>query len=178
MKIILVMVASADGKTTKWTESAVHGWSSKEDSEHFRSLKSKHRLIVMGRKTYEHVKNEIVLSPNILRIVMTQRPADFSGDTVAGQLEFTDEPPVTLVRRLESLGFDTMLLVGGSELNGGFLEDKLINECYLTIEPRFFGSGKSIFADTKIDVQLQLMELHKLNEQGTLMVHYSLQYDH
>lgn len=178
MKIILVMVASADGKTTKWEESAVHGWSSKEDKEHFQSLKTEHRLIVMGRKTYEHVKNEITLSPLIRRIVMTQRPADFSGEAVDGQLEFTDEPPPTLVKRLASEGFDTMLLVGGSELNGGFLEHQLINECYITIEPRFFGSGKSIFADTKIDVSLQLMELRKLNKQGSLVVHYSLKYDH
>lgn len=178
MKIILVMVESADGKTTKWDESAVHGWSSKEDDEHFRLLKSSHNLIVMGRKTYENVKTKIELSPRIRRIVMTQRPADFSGETVSGQLEFTDESPVGLVKRLESEGFDTMLLVGGSELNGGFLEHKLIRECYITIEPQFFGSGKSIFADTKTDIPLQLLALRTLNEQGTIMVHYSLKYDH
>lgn len=178
MKIILVMVSTADGKTTKWEESAVYGWSSKEDKKHFQHLKAQHRLIVMGRKTYEHVKNEITLSPNCRRIVMTQRPVDFSGEAVEGQLAFTDEPPLTLVKRLSTEGFDTMLLVGGSELNGGFLEHKLINECYITIEPRFFGSGKSIFADTKIDVSLQLIELRRLNERGSLVVHYSVKYDH
>lgn len=178
MKIILVMVSSADGKTTTWAKSASHGWSSKEDGEHFRLLKSKHRLIVMGRKTYEQIKNELVLTPHTRRIVITRKPTDFLHEAVAGQLEFSDEPPLILVRRLESLGFDTMLLVGGSELNGEFLKAKLINECYITIEPRFFGSGKSLFTGTHVDIRLKLLEVHTLNGQGTLMLHYSLQYDH
>jgi len=178
MNIILVMVITADGKTTKWTESAVHDWSSHEDKKHFQLLKSRHRLIVMGRKTYEASKSEIVLSTDTLRIVMTQRPSDFSRDAVDGQLEFTDEPVATLIKRLEAKGYETMLLVGGSRLNTEFLNNKLINECYLTIEPRFFGSGNNLFANTKANVSLELMELRQLNHQGTLMVHYRLHYDH
>lgn len=177
MNIILVMVESADGKTTKWDESAVHGWSSKEDHEHFRLLKSSHNLIVMGRKTYEHVRSVIKLSPHIRRIIMTKYPDNFSKEQVPDQLEFTDESPEQLVSRGERMGYRSLLLVGGSEVNTAFLSKKLITDCMITIEPRFFGVGKSIFSQIDVDIPLRLIDTKRLNEQGTLLLHYTVSYD-
>lgn len=178
MKIILVMAETVDGKTTKWDESHIHGWSSPEDQRYLDHLKSSHNLIVMGRKTYESVKSEIKLSPQLRRVVMTQRPDDFSTEEVADQLEFTDESPKRLVQRLASLGYWTMLLVGGNEVNEVFLSEQLITECLITVEPKFFGSGKSIFSPTNVDISLRLITIKQLNEQGTLLLHYTVSYEH
>lgn len=177
MNVILVMVESLDGKTTKWDEFHVHGWSSREDQEHLIHLKSAHNLIVMGRKTYDNVKNSILLSPQIRRVVMTKRPEDYSTEEVRGQLEFTDESPIKLVSRLESLGYTTMLLLGGSEINQAFLIRKLITECMITVEPKFFGNGKSIFEKTNVDISLALVNIKQLNKQGTVLLHYTVSYD-
>lgn len=178
MIVTLVMVMTADGKTTLWHAPEVQGWSSAEDQENFHTLISTHKVIVMGSNTYTSVKAHIKLSPKTRRIVMTKRPGDFLDDTVEGQLEFTDETPVALVNRLENEGHKTLLLVGGSQINGAFLENKLINECILTIEPWFTGNGNSLFAPTNVEVPLTIMELRQLNKRGTLLIRYSLNYEH
>lgn len=178
MKIILVMVQTVDGKTTLWHEPEIHGWSSMEDQVHFRSLIDSHRVLVMGRKTYEGVKDQIQLSPHLKRIVLTQRPEDFKHKQVEGQLEFSDESPADVVRRMEAAGHTSMLLVGGSEINEAFLRAKLITECYITIEPKFFGNGKGIFAPTNMDISLQLIDMKQLNQRGTVLLHYTIEYEH
>lgn len=177
MHVTLVMVETVDGKTTLWHAPEIHGWSSKEDREHFTSLLATHSLLVMGRKTYEGVKNHIRLTPKLRRIVLTQRPEDYKGQIVEGQLEFSDESPEALVKRMEREGYTTMLLVGGSEVNESFLSAHLIHECYITIEPKFFGSGKPLFAATNIDVSLQLLDMKRLNDQGTVLLRYTTLYE-
>lgn len=177
MNITLLMVETADGKTTKWQESAIHGWSSPEDQMHVRALVENSRLVVMGRKTYEHVRSVIKLSPHIRRIVMTKNPDDFSKEYVADQLEFSDESPEQLVSRVERMGYRSLLLVGGSDVSTAFLSKKLITDCLITIEPRFFGAGKSIFSPIDVDIPLKLIDTKRLNKQGTLLLHYTVSYD-
>ncbi len=178
MNITLIMVETADGKTTKWQENAIHGWSSEEDRNHFHDLIASHTLLVMGSKTYDSVKKQVHLSPHILRIVLTRTPDRYGKDAKDGQLEFSDESPVQLVTRMEALGYTRMLLAGGSEINRAFLEDRLITDCLITIEPRFFGSGKSILAPVKTDTALTLTEVKRLNAQGTLLLRYTVSYEH
>lgn len=174
MNIILVMVTTADGRTTMWHEPMVHGWSSPEDLTHFAKLKSEHQLLVMGKNTYTALKKTITPSSTLRRIVMTSTPGDFLKETVQGLLEFTAETPEALTRRMKAEGYESMLLVGGSQLNRSFLASKLINECYLTIEPKFFGSGNNLFAPLDVDVPLQLISVTKLNDKGTLLIHYKV----
>jgi len=178
MNITLVMVETADGKTTRWQENAIHGWSSEEDRNHFHELITSHTLLVMGSKTYDSVKKQIQLSPHIRRIVLTRTPDRYSKETKTGQLEFSGESPVQLVKRMETSGYTHMLLAGGSEINRAFLKDHLITDCLITIEPRFFGSGKSILAPVKTDTALTLTEVQRLNAQGTLLLRYTVSYEH
>lgn len=175
MRLTLVMVMSADGKTTH--SSITHGWSSKEDQEHFCELKSKFPVVIMGRKTYESVKNDLHITDNPKRIVMTKQPSFFALDTVPGKLEFTSDNPRIVLQKLESQGHQGALLVGGSNLNEAFLSAHLITDCYITVEPKFFGNGKDIFTSDPIDVSLQLISVKQLNEQGTMLLHYKILYD-
>lgn len=174
MNIILVMVTTADGRTTMWHEPEVHGWSSPEDLAHFAKLKSEHHLLIMGKNTYVALKKSITPSSALRRIVMTSTPEDFQTDTVPKQLEFTSETPEALIARMSAEGYESMLLVGGSQLNRSFLASKLINECYLTIEPKFFGSGNNLFAPVDVDMPLRLIDVTKLNDKGTLLMHYKV----
>lgn len=177
MNVTLVMVQTADGKTTMWHEPEIHGWASPDDHSHFERLKSRYPVLAMGRKTYEAVKPELTLTSKLRRIVLTQRPKDFSDDTVPGKLEFTDEQPRDLVTRLEREGVHDMLLAGGSEVNEAFLAARCITDVMLTIEPRFFGTGNSLFSHTHVDIRLKLLSTKRLNDQGTIVLHYLLEYD-
>lgn len=173
MKITLAIVTSLDGKSTKGKLSP-NKWASKEDQSHFSSLISHHNLIVMGKNTYLLRKPHLKLSQNKLRVVLTRDPKKFIKDRVAGQLEFTSEPPKELVKRLASLGSKEMLLVSGASLNTLFFKEKLINEILLTIEPVVFGTGKGLVNEENLHIKLKLLNIKKLNFQGTLLLKYAV----
>lgn len=172
MKVTMVMLASVDGKTTQGNNSNIYIWSSKEDQKHFFSLIKKNNLIIMGRATYDASQPVIKIEKGKLRIVLTRRPEKYLNQTIKDQLEFSDQSPEKLVRRLSLLGYKKMLLVGGSIVNGLFLKQNLVDELYLTIEPKIFGDGKNIIEGQLLNKSLQLISIKKLNNVGTLLLKY------
>ncbi len=172
MKIIMVAVSSLNGKLTKGKDPNIYSWTSKEDSKLFFSLIEKNNLIVMGGKTYEAARKIIKHKKNKLRIVLTRNPEKYFKETIKGVLEFTDESPLKLIARLGNRGYKKILVVGGSEVNTLFLKSKLVNEIYLTIEPKIFGSGTNLLNEENFDVSLKLIGLKKLNKQGTLLLKF------
>ncbi len=170
-KVTLVMVSSADGHITKHDDGRVYLWASPEDQAHFVALKDRADVIIMGSRTYLAAADVIQLQPSTLRVVMTQRPAEWQAKMVPGQLEFSDETPSELLRRLTEAGYTQILLVGGSVLNSAFLAAGLVDDLYLTVEPKVFGTGKHL-ASLPHQVQLELLETQQLNDQGTLVLHY------
>ena len=72
------------------------------------------------------------------------------------------------------MGYESAILGGGCYLNSLFLRKKLIDEIILTIEPRLFGSGLSLFGDN-VNVNLELLEAKKINSQS-VMLRYKIIY--
>lgn len=174
MKVTMVMLASVDGKTTKGNETNIYTWTSQEDQKRFFSLIEKNNLIIMGSSTYEASKPVIKLEKEKLRIVLTRNLKNYFTETVRGQLEFSDETPEKLIGRLSTLGYKKALLVGGSIINGLFLKNNLVDELYLTIEPKIFGDGKNIIEEQLLDKSLKLISIKKLNKAGTLLLKYKI----
>lgn len=178
MKVILIDVSSLDGKLTKWTESNIYKWASIEDFTHFKKTVSQNNLLVMGSGTFENVRNieEAGLKPEKerLRIILTKNPEKYKQFEVAGQMEFSSESPKELITRLEKQGYKQMLLVSGGKVATSFFEEKLIDELWLTIEPKIFGVGEPIVQEKEFDINLQLLSYEKLNEQGTLVLKYKV----
>ena len=174
MKVTMVMLSSVDGKIIKGKNSNIYTWTSSEDQKYFFSLIKKHNLIVMGRETYETSRPVIKLEKGKLRIVLTRSPKKYSNQTIKGQLEFTDESPEKLLKRLSTLGYKNILLVGGGIINGLFLKQNLVDELFLTIEPMIFGIGKNIVEGQLLNTKLQLISIKKLNKTGTLLLKYKV----
>lgn len=174
MKIILLYVSSVDGKLTRWGQPHVQEWASKEDVEHFAKIKTQNKLIVLGSNTYDVVRPEP--QPGTLRVILTRNPEKYQENTVPGQIEFTNESPEELVIRLEKQ-YKQMLLLSGKTLTTEFLKKRLVNELWLTIEPKLFGSGDSMLTDEKLHIQLQLISVKQLNAKGTLLVKYKVEND-
>jgi dihydrofolate reductase len=176
MKVTCVMLSPVDGKIVKWEDGDTYAWNSKEDQQHFDSFVKKATLIVMGRRTFEVAKP----SPKkgVLRIVMTGNPVRYDGLAVPGLLEFSRENPTTLVAKLEKRGYKNLLLVGGGGTNTAFFQAQLVDELWLTIEPKIFGKGKMIVNQTPMDIQLKLEMVKKLNKQGTILLKYRVDKDH
>lgn len=168
------MVSSIDGKITKWDAiQDVSTWTSSEDQSFFMSMLDSHKLIIMGKNTYEAAKNNLKEKFGRMRIVMTSHPQEYASESNSG-ISFTSESPKVLVSRLEKEGHAEALLLGGGRINASFFKEGLVNELYLTIEPKIFGKGKMLVGDEELDINLKLVEIKQLNNAGTLLLHYSI----
>jgi dihydrofolate reductase len=127
----------------------------------------------MGSNSFkvEHLKP----SPDRLVLVMTNQPDKYKNSKVEGQLEFTDESPVQLTARLKREGYEQMTLLGGPKVATSFLKEELVDELWLTMEPVIFGTGEKLVSEGKLDIKLKLLSTDKVNEQGTLIIKYSIQ---
>lgn len=174
MKIILPMVISLNGKTTKAEETDNHSWTSKEDQNYFSRLINKNTALIMGRTTFEAAEHLMQHTPNRIRIVMTKSPEKYQPKEIKDQLIFTNKSPYEIATMLEERGHTQALLVGGERVSSLFLKERLVQEIWLTVEPKIFGKGKNMFKPSNIEVNLKLKSTKTLNPQGTLLLKYKI----
>jgi dihydrofolate reductase len=172
MKTILIFVSSLDGKITRWGNPMIRSWSSKSDQEHFDAIWKDTRVIIMGSGTYN--PDPVKPVSRHLFVILTRHPERYKSREIPGQLEFTDDSPLLLMERFKKANEDKLLIVGGAQIAALFLKAQLIDELWLTIEPRIFGIGASFVNDEKLNIELKLLSCEIVNEQGTLITKYEL----
>ena len=172
MRTVLVFVSTLDGKVTKWGESNVSLWSSQEDQKYFKKIWNDSKLLIMGSNTFN--ADPIKPSSNQLLVIMTREPSKYIKYEVSGQLEFSNKSPGQLVLHFAKEGYEQMLVVGGAHIGTSFLKEQLIDELWLTIEPRIFGAGSNFAIEEKLDINLHLLSCDRVNEQGTLITKYAV----
>lgn len=172
MKTILIFVSSLDGKVTKWDGSHVSSWSSHQDQDYYQNVLNESRLIVMGSNTF----NSGTFKPSINHqlIIMTGRPDKHKNIEISRQIEFTNESPNDLTDRFTKEGSQQMLVLGGPQIATSFLKEQLIDELWLTIEPKIFRQGDNFATGVRLDINLHLMHFEKVNEEGTLITKYAV----
>ncbi len=171
MKTILIFVSTLDGKVTKWGEPHVKLWSSHQDQDYYKKIWNESRLIVMGSNTFN---GESLPASNHQLIFMSGHPDKYKSLKLSGQVEFTNESPVELTNRFKSKGHEQMLVVGGPHVATSFLKEQLIDELWLTLEPKIFGIGGNFATGVKLDINLRLIHCEKVNEQGTLITKFAV----
>lgn len=172
MYIKAVVAMSVNGLITNGADTNVTSWTSDEDKAHFKASRAESNLIVMGKNTYLAIRKTMVLSDKTLRVVLVNDLSEFLHDTVDGKLEFSNLEPEQLVEWLEDLGFENMLLAGGSYVYSAFLNAGLIDEFQINMEPVIFESGTPLFSDLKSMQKLKLVSSKQLNPNGTLLLSY------
>jgi dihydrofolate reductase len=172
MKTILIFVSTLDGKITKWGEPQVSSWSSHQDQDYYKKVLNDSQLIVMGSNTFN--ADTFKPSANHQLIIMTGHPDKYKSLEVPGKIEFTNESPVELTTRFKSKGHHQMIVIGGPRVATSFLKEQLIDELWLTLEPKIFGTGGNFVTDVNLDINLHLIHYEKVNEQGTLITKYAV----
>jgi len=172
MKTILIFVSTLDGKVTKWGSSHVKFWSSHQDQDYYKNVLNESKLIVMGSNTFN--TDSFKPSAGHLLTIMTRHPDKYKSLEVPGQIEFTNESPAALTARFKSKVYKQMLVIGGPHIATSFLKEQLIDELWLTFEPKIFGTGGNFVTDVKLDINLRLIHFEKVNEQGTLITKYTV----
>jgi len=167
MKVILLMAVTADGKIAK-NSSHPATWTSKADKKIFVEETKKAGVIIMGQATYDTIGRPL---PGRLNLVMNPEPDIVKN--IPGSLEFTNTQPKELIVELEKRGFTSVIIGGGATINGLFLRENLIDEIWLTIEPKLFGDGLALFKNVDVDVNLELLEVKNLDK-NVLQLRYRI----
>lgn len=171
MKTILVFVSTLNGKITKDENPEVRIWSSREDQEYYKGVWKNSELVVMGSGTFN--LNRINPLAGRLVIVMTGNPVIYRSFEVKDQLEFSPDSPKGLIAKYRDK-YSLMTVVGGPHLATSFLKDELIDELWLTIEPKLFGRGEDLIVPEDLFIDLKMISSEKVNERGTLINRYEV----
>lgn len=163
MKIILLMAMTLDGMIAKRGDH-FPDWTGKADKRFFAEMSRRAGAVIMGSRTYDTIGNPL---PGRLNIVMTRRPSRRSGGR---NLIFTAQSPRDIVHRLEAEGFTEAVLAGGATVNTLFARAGLIDEIVVTISPKTFGTGISLFSDA-VELDLTLLKTHRLDA-GAIVLTY------
>ncbi len=168
MKIILMAAISIDGKIAKNKNQKSTDWTSKQDKKIFVQTTKQAGVVIMGRKTYETIGKPL---KQRLNIILTKNPKKYKN--IPNQLEFHNKTPAQIIKYLEQKNYNTAVVCGGSQIYSEFLQQNLVNELYLTIEPKIFGKGINLFADYNLEKNLKLLEYTKLGE-NTIFLKYKI----
>jgi dihydrofolate reductase len=167
MKVTMMMAMTADGKIAK-DSNHFPNWTSKEDKKLFMQISKEIGVVMFGEKTFATFPSPL---PNRLNVVfaidITNKPE------IPGVKWVTGEPELVL-NELKEMGYKHALLGGGAYLNTLFLEKKLIDELFITIEPKIFGAGLGLF-NGDFNLNLELLDMQKIND-NALMLKYKVIY--
>ncbi len=161
MKITLLMALTVDGKIAKDSNQLID-WTESADKKLFIDITKEAGCMVMGSKTFDTIGKAL---PNRKNIVLTRNKSRKSD---APNLVFTDMEPEALLASLKSEGFDKVILVGGAIVNSIFASKNLIDEVAVTISPKIFGSGLSLFSGEH-DLDLELKEVVRLGHNSVFL---------
>lgn len=162
MKVFLIAAITVNGFIGRRHDELAN-WTSKADKKLFVELTKRAGVIVMGGTTYRTIGRPLAGRRNI---VYSRTPIDQEG------VETTTETPQDLVARLEAEGFSEIAICGGATIYDMFIQAGVVDELYLTVEPRLFGSGVPIFGNIP-ETKLRLIEHRPLNE-NVVMLHYKI----
>ena len=172
MRVVLIVAQSLDGFITRHDEPGV-AWASEADQLWFRQSLQQFDSQVMASATYATVRDhlQIKLADGCLRIVMTRQPKSYAVDHQTNSLEFTDQSPATILQSLEQAERKSCALLGGATVHDAFLQAGLVDEIWVTVEPRLFGDGTPIIQQQQ-DQRLQLIDHQRLPNSDSLVVRY------
>ncbi|MFA6520044.1 MAG: dihydrofolate reductase family protein [Candidatus Paceibacterota bacterium] len=166
VKYTAFVAASIDGRIAKSNNSGTD-WTSKEDWRYFQKALSKVDAVIAGYNTYQQA------SPRLKKrntFVLTSRVKSVKKE---GIVTFINPKKFNLKKFLETSNYKNVAIVGGSKAYNFCLENKMLDELLVTIEPYVFTNGVPMFTGEKFKkYKLSLESIKKLNQKGTILLSY------
>jgi len=162
----LIAVSTIDGKIAKHARH-MSDWSSKEDKDFLHKMLGKSDVAIVGNNTYE-VAQKPLSKRNV--IVFTRKVQESL--VKSKKLIFINPQNTNIAQFCEKNSYKNIAVLGGAKTFNYFLNQNLVNEIFLTIEPIAFGSGIALFDSGDKTEKFELVSLKKLNKKGTVLLHY------
>ncbi len=153
-------IAKADG-ATPWSD---------DEWKTFSEMVQTYGNIIIGKNTYDIMcqHDEFTNIGNPFVVVISHSDLKNQPESVKRA-----ESPRHALEILEKELFDTALVAGGGMLNASFLNENLIDEIYLDIEPFVFANGVELFVGVERDTNLKLLDTKKIGS-DTVQLHYQI----
>ena len=166
INVILYMAISANGYIAKENDNVE--WLSEESWKSYQNMTKAIHCSVIGRKTYDLMPTEEFLEGCLYIILTNQKGLKPKNPTAI----FVSTPQEA-IKLAQEKGFSRVLVAGGSTINRSFMEQKLIDEVYLDVEPTIFGKGIPLFHPGDFECSLILLGTNNLNTH-TVQLHYKV----
>lgn len=168
MKVTLYMAMSLNGYIAE--ENGSEDFLSHANWEKFCSLAQEYGNFIVGRKTYEAVKNwnegfNFDDLKGIKKVIISQ---DSNYKLDDGYILASS--PKDALAKLQ--GFESVLVTGGSTINSAFMQENLLDELILNIESTLIGKGVPLFAQNDFSKNLKFVSSDESNNIVTL--HYKV----
>ncbi len=167
MKLILVMAITADGIIGR-DRAHFPDWTCRSDKQMFKKMTQEAGVVIMGSRTYDTIGKPL---PHRLNVVLTRNPHRYEP---MENLVFCSDPVDKLMADLSDQGYETTILAGGATINMLFARAQLIDELILTVAPKLFGQGLTVFSEI-VDLDMELIDFKPL-ESNTMVLHYRIKY--
>lgn len=168
IKAFIIVAHTADGfiAPTDMAGQAMPStvWTSGADKKKFVELTKKAGVIIMGLTTFNTIGKAL---PGRLNVVYAPK-----GTPPIEGVMMTDLSPKELLADLESKGHKEVAICGGSTIYTMFMQSGLVNKIYITVEPKIFGQGLTIF-NKPISADLKLVSVEKLSD-DVLFLEYDI----
>lgn len=167
--VTLLMVMSINGVVAQQSIQNSFDWNSEADRVQFLEKVKSIGVAVMGSNTYRSIGEKPY--KDLIFYVMTSNPGFYNPYPGA----FFRQGSVTKVlAEIKQSGIQKVALLGGPNINAQCLEQGLVDEMYLTIEPLLMPEGLHFADGLTQSKNLKLLSLDELNESKTLLAHYQV----
>jgi len=166
MKVVLYMAMTLNGYIAKEDDDT--GFVSKEEWDSYSRAVRKAGNLVVGHRTYDILvkQPEFVELKKVRIVVISKKPFKTLDSN-----HLTAKSPDEALKLLGESG--TVIVAGGGILNASFMEENLIDEIYIDIEPVVFGNGIKLFADSEFETKLNLIGVKSLSK-DVIQLHYKV----
>jgi len=168
MKLTLMMAITADGMIAR-DSAHFPDWTCRADKLMFKELTQAAGVVIFGSRTYDTIGKPL---PGRLNVILTRHPERYSP---ADGLKFSSDPPERVLAELGRKGYEEAILEGGATISTLFVKSGLVDEILLTISPKIFGQGMTLFAEP-LDLDLALNSVRQL-ETNSVVLKYTVRHE-
>src|SRR3989344_7779493 len=174
-KYIAIAAITLDGKIAKNTHH-MSDWTSKEDKIFMRAFLDKCDVVIVGNNTYKTAIKPLSKRNCIVFSKSSNPPSHKATEGLrSSNLTYVDPNKTNVKKLITKLGYRKIAILGGAQTYTYCLENNMMDELYLTIEPIVFGKGIDLFASKNfLYSKFKLISTKKLNSQGSLLLKYKI----
>lgn len=141
-------------------------WSS-ADFARFEEFIAEKGNVIIGRRTCKIMTADGNFNNLVQTIVLSR-----TEHTNEGNVTYVTSPQEAL-KAVAEKGYDTAVVAGGAQVDALFLQEKLVDELILNIEPLLLGSGLPLFTDLPVDIKLELVNVSQ-PDKHSVSLHYKI----